>query len=129
MVAAAAPSAFRPSFLPVVYVGTDGMIGLVTRLRSEGIGVVVAPTVHRGFRLLQEFRVAAVVFALADLQGAAHLAASGTPIVLLAAEEAEWDGADITVVNRNTDVAVLAAVIRRVSARSAAEGRQQVVAR
>jgi hypothetical protein len=112
-----------------VYVGTDGTIGLVTSLGSEGIGVIVAPTVDRGLRLLQEFRAAAVVFALADLQGAAHLAASGTPIVLLAAEAAEWEGADITVVNRNSDVTVLAAVIRRVSTRSAAEERQRVVER
>ena len=129
MVAASLPPASGQSLLPVVYVGTDATIALVTRLASEGIGVVVAPTVQRGLRLLQEFRVAAVVFGLADLHGAARLAATGTPVILLAADEAVWDRANVTVVNRKIDVAVLAAVIRRVSAHAAAEEPPRVIAR
>ena len=62
-----------------------------------------------------------MVFALADLQGAARFAVSQTPVVLLAPEDAQWDGADVTVVNRRTDAAVLAVVIRRVSAGGAAK--------
>lgn len=108
-------AASRRAFLPVVYLGTDATATLVARLRSVGIGVVVAESVPRGLRLLKEFRVAAVVFALPDLQGAARVAVSDTPVILLAAEAAEWDGAGITVVSRNTDFAVLGVIIRAAS--------------
>ena len=78
--------ASRRAFLPVVYLGTDATATLVARLRSVGIGVVVAENLRRGLRILREFRVAGVIFALPDLQGAAQVAALGTPLILLAAE-------------------------------------------
>ena len=110
----ATTEASRP-FLPVVYLGTDATMTLVAELRCEGIGMVVAETVPRALRLLREFWVAAVVFALPDLQGAARVAAMQTPVVLLAADEAQWGAAGVTVVRRKTEAAVLATVIREVS--------------
>ena len=88
---------------------------LLTELRCEGIGVVVAETVPRALQLLREFWVAAVVFALPDLQGAARIAAMQTPVVLLAAEDTPWGGAGVTVIRRGTEAAALAILILEVS--------------
>ena len=53
-----------------------------------------------------------MIFALPDLQGAARVAASDTPVILLAAGDTQWDGGGVTVIGRGTDVAVLVVVIR-----------------
>jgi len=86
--------------------------------------VVVAEPVPRGLRSLREFRVAAVIFALPDLQGAARVAALQTPVVLLAADDAQWGGTGMTVIRRETDTAVLAIVIREVSRGSRPSGEE-----
>jgi hypothetical protein len=110
-----APTEASPrAFVPVVYLGTDATSGLVARLAADGIGVVVVESVQRTLVLLNEFRAAVVVFALPDLQGAASVAASGTPVILLAPEDTQWGGPGVTVIRRQTDVAVLGVVIRAV---------------
>ena len=69
--------------------------------------MVVAESVQRGLRLFREFRVAAVIFALPDPQGAAQVAALDTRVILLAAGDALWSRSAVSVLSRGTDAASL----------------------
>jgi hypothetical protein len=104
----------RRSVLPVLYVGSDLTRPAHESLRAHRIGVVVADNTARARRLLSHFRVAAIVFAVADLPGMTELSLLGIPLIVLAGRDAACDLDIVTILPRDTDPQELAAVIHGV---------------
>jgi hypothetical protein len=111
-------SAGTQSFLTVVYIGRPGSLSQ-EQLWHEGIGVVAVESAQRGLRLLRNFRVAAVICAVPELPSVARLVATQTPVILLAGEDLEWGGPEVTILSRRTPAAWLACVVRQLAAASA----------
>ncbi len=103
------------SLLTVLFVGEPGSVNQA-RLRDEGIGVVAVASASRGLRLLGNFRVAAIICGVPDLPSVARLVAMHTPVILLAGEDTDWGGPEVTVVSRRTPPATLAALVRQLAA-------------
>ena len=103
---------FQKSLIPLLYVG-DPDSPIVDRLREHGFGVIVADGPDRALRLLKHFRVAAVVDDVPALPPVPQLAACGTPVILLAAADADWGGPHVRVVRRDSSPAVLAELVHR----------------
>jgi hypothetical protein len=101
--------------IAVLYVGNDLSAAAVERLHRQGIGVIRASTVSRGLRLLQQFQVAAALYDVPDLQAIPAFLRTRTPVVLLAAADADWGKPGVRVIKRGTDAAALAAVIRELA--------------
>ena len=117
-------SSRRRSVLPVLYVGGDLKRTAYDSLRAHRIGVVVAENPSRASRLLSQFRVAAIVYDVPDLQGIEKLSKLGIPLVVLAARDAACDLDAVTILPRQTETEDLAAIIHGVVRRdssSAAE--------
>jgi len=109
-----APRDTRP-FLTVLYIGDDVLAPNVEQLRYEGIGVVAVHSVARGLRLLKDCRVAAVICDVADLPSVTSLVATQTPVILLAGQDADWGGPEVSVVSRRTPSAALARHVRQLA--------------
>ena len=110
----------RRSVLPVLYVGRDLTRDAYESLRAHRIGVLKADDSARAARLLSHFRVAAIVFGVADLPGAMELTKTATPLILLAGRDASCDLPAVTILPRETDPEELAAVIHGVLRREPA---------
>lgn len=108
------------SIVPVLYVGHDLSESTDRLLHSRRIGIVVAHTPQRARRVLSHFRVAAIVFASPDLPGLVSVSDSSTPIIVLAARDAECDLDGVTILRRETDPEDLAAVIHGLAANRSA---------
>lgn len=102
---------FHRAIVPVLYVGRDLSESTDRLMYSRRIGIVVADTPQRARRLLSHFRVAAIVFAAPDLPGLASVSDGSTPVIVLAARDAECALDGVTVLRRDTDPEDLAAVI------------------
>ena len=107
-------SGLEAPLITVLHVGAES--DLLQRLRREGLGVVEAGSAARGLRLLRNFRVGAVICDVPDLSVVTCFVATGTPVILLAGDDAEWGGPEVTVVSRRTPAETLAAVVRRIAA-------------
>jgi hypothetical protein len=103
-----------PSLLTVLYIGEPSSRNQ-EQLRQEGIGVVAVESVRRGLRLLRNFRVTAVICDVPELPSVASLVATHTPVILLAGEDMDWGGPEVTVVSRRTPPATLARVVRQLN--------------
>ena len=108
------PLTSRRSVLPVLYVGRDLTPAADESLAAHRIGVLVAEDSARAQRLLEHFRVAAIVFAVPDLPGVNALADKGIPIIVLAGRDAVCDLDAVTILRRDADPQQLAAVIHGV---------------
>jgi hypothetical protein len=104
----------RRSVLPVLYIGRDLTRRAHESLAAHRIGVLVAEDSARAHRLLQHFRVAAIVFAAPDLPGVNALTEKRIPIIVLAARDAVCDLDTVTILRREADAQQLAAVIHGV---------------
>jgi hypothetical protein len=102
---------FNRSIVPVLYVGHDLSESTDRLMHSNRIGIVMADTPQRARRFLSHFRVAAIVFAAPDLPGLASVSDGSTPIIVLAARDAECALDGVTILRRETDPEDLAAVI------------------
>lgn len=109
-----AGGSIRP-LLTVLYIGAGAARPNVEQLRYEGIGVVAVHSAARALQLLKNFRVAAVISDVPDLSSVAGLAATRTPVILLAAQEADWGGPEVSVVSRRTPSAALARHVRELA--------------
>jgi hypothetical protein len=105
------PLTFRRSVLPVLYIGRDLTAAAHESLAAHRIGVLVAEDSARALRLLEHFRVAAVVFAVPDLPGVNALSDKRIPMVVLAGRDAACDLDTVTILRREADPQQLAAVI------------------
>ena len=105
-------SVASPAVVPVLYVGPEPAPSLVHELRLHGIALLPFRNPQVAVRLLRHSRVAAVLYAVTDLQGIAAFAETGTPVILLAAGDAEWGTSGVTVVDRRTPAATLAVLVR-----------------
>jgi hypothetical protein len=113
-------------FLTVLYIGDDALAPNVEQLRYEEIGVVWVHSVARGLQLLlKNFRVAAVICDVTDLPSVTRLVATQTPVILLAGQDAEWGGPEVTVVSRGTPSAALARQVRQPAVTTPADPRQR----
>ena len=101
----------RRSVLPVLYVGGDLRPTAYESLRAHRVGVVVAENTSRAKRLLSQFRVAAIVYGVADLAGVLEMSELGIPVVVLAGRDAACDLDAVTILPRQIDPVELAAVI------------------
>jgi hypothetical protein len=111
----------RP-LLTVLYIGAPASVDF-ERLRHEHIGVVAVGSTSRGLRLLKNFRVAVVICDVPDLPFVARLVATHTPVILLAGEDTEWGGPEVTVLSRRTPTLALAGMVRRLAAATGAADR------
>jgi hypothetical protein len=105
------PLTSRRSVLPVLYIGRDLTRAAHESLAAHRIGVLVAEDSARARRLLEHFRVAAIVFAVPDLPGVAALADKRIPMIVLAGRDAACDLDTVTILRREADPQQLAAVI------------------
>jgi hypothetical protein len=113
----------RP-LLTVLYIG-GGVVGPnVEQLRHEGIGVVAVHSAARALQLLKNFRVAAVICDVPDLSSVTTLAATRTPVILLARQEADWGGPEVTVLSRRTPSPELARYVRQLAGMNSERGTQ-----
>ena len=111
------PLTSRRSVLPVLYIGRDLTSKAHELLAAHRIGVLVAEDSARARRLLEHFRVAAIVFAAPDLPGVNALTDKRIPIIVLAARDAACDIDTVTILRREADPQELAAVIHGVARR------------
>ena len=108
------PGSIRP-LLTVLYIGGDAVGPNVEQLRHEGIGVMAVHSAGRALQLLKNFRVAAVICDLPDLSSITRLAATQTPVILLAGQAADWGGPEVTVLSRRTPSPELARYVRQLA--------------
>jgi hypothetical protein len=108
------PLTSRRAVLPVLYIGRDLTRSAHESLAAHRIGVLVAEDPARARRLLQHFRVAAIVFAVPDLPGVRALSDTRIPTIVLAGRDAACDIDTVTILRRETDPEQLAAVIHGV---------------
>ena len=95
---------------PVLYVGpADSTV--LTRLRESGLRVIVAERADRGVRLLRHFVVAGVVYDLPSLGPVLDFVALKTPVVMLAAGNAQWGTPDVQVVPRQAQGETIVAAL------------------
>ena len=99
----------------VLYIGPHPG-ALAERLREHRIGVIGVQRLDRCLRLLSNFRVAAAICDLPDLKAVAALAETQTPVIVLAATDAESLTPGIVVVHRRTPANVIAEIVRRAAA-------------
>ena len=111
------------SLLTVLYIGHPSRSNQ-EQLRHAGIGVMAVESAERGLRLLGNFRVAAVICGVPELPSVARLVATQTPVILLASEDFDWGGPEVTVVSRETPAARLASVVRQLAAASAEDAKR-----
>jgi len=97
--------------VPVLLVGPADR-RRIDQLREEGIGVIHVEHVERALRVLQDFRVEAVICAEPRLQALPALAAANATIIVLASQDVECDAPGVTVVKRDTSPAALALRVR-----------------
>lgn len=105
------PFSSTRTLVPVLYIGTDLTPEHRHTMLARRIGVTIAEDPARAERLLSHFRVAAVIFAVPDLQGLQRLVGRGTPIIVLAGRNAECNVDGVTVVRRDSGLEDLAAII------------------
>jgi hypothetical protein len=99
----------------VLYIGPEPG-ALADRLREHRIGVIAVQRLDRCLRLLGNFRVAAVICDMPDLQTVAALAETQTRVIVLAAADAESMTPAIVIVNRRTPAHAIAEIVRRAAA-------------
>ncbi len=105
--------------VPVLHVGPG--ITHYTRefLREHGIGLIVCDDATRAVRLLTQFRVAAVIYALPDLQWLPGFVRTDTPVVLLSDSKSPriLGGGAVAVIDPDGGLATLAETIRSLATR------------
>lgn len=106
MMAAAEP------FATVLWVGHGLTPDIRDALRARGLGLLVAETPARAFRLLHSFQVAAVVCAGLHFHTARALAELNPPVVLLGRAVDRWSEGGVPILNRDHPAAELAAAVR-----------------
>ena len=106
------PSVPPAGVVPVIYIGAEPAASLVHALRMHGIAMLPFRNPQVALRLLRHSRVAAVLYAVPDLQGIEAFVATQTPVIVLAAGDAEWGTAGVTVIDRRSEPMVVAALIR-----------------
>jgi CheY-like chemotaxis protein len=115
------PGGSSGPLLTVLYIGGFAVGPNVEQLRHEGIGVVAVHSGARALQLLKNFRVAAVICDVPDLSSIASLAATQTPVILLAGQGADWGGPEVTVLSRRIPSPELARYVRQLAATNGSE--------
>lgn len=113
MAAALTPShTSAEPFATVLWVGHGLTPEIRDALRARGLGILVAETPERAFRLLHAFRVAAVVCDGPQFPVARALAELNPPVVLLGRSPERWSEGGVLQLTREHPAPELAAAIR-----------------
>jgi hypothetical protein len=113
----------KSSVIPVLYVGLDLTAGKWEALKGEGIGIIVAETVPRARHMLRHFNVAAVIYALTDLQSLTLVRGMNIPVVVLAGRDAMSRLSAVAIVGRKAQPCALASLIREIAGRGRVHAR------
>ena len=111
--------------VPVLFVGSGGH-ELERSLWEYGIGVITTDRVDRALHLLTNFTVAAVIYDVPAVDRIPDLTATGTRIIVLVDDEADWNRSDVTTVLRSAPVASIAAAVQQAAAVHLQRGPQSV---
>ena len=76
----------------------------------------------------QNFRVAAAICGVPELPSVDRLVATQTPVILLAGEDIDWGGPEVTVVSRRAPAARLVCVVRQLAAAARSATQREVPA-
>jgi hypothetical protein len=106
------PQTTQPDVLPVLYVGPPLQPAVMRHLWQAGIGLLIFTAITPALRFLRHARVSAVLYGAVDLRGVEAFVATDTPVILLAAGEGGRGCDSVTIIDRHSDPATMAALIR-----------------
>jgi hypothetical protein len=110
----------QPNMLPVLYVGPPLRPAVMRYLWSAGIGVLAFTAIAPALRFLRHARVSAVLYGVLDVRAVEAFMATDTPVIVLAAGKGDQSSDSVTVIDRQSDPATIAALVRHAVMRRAA---------
>jgi hypothetical protein len=98
--------------IPVLWVGSADS-PVARGLSKFGIGVIAVRSVDRALRLLRNFSVAAVIYDAPAGERVSELTATGTPLIVLVADDTDWQRPGVTTFPPTALPEAIAAAVQR----------------
>ncbi len=99
-------------FATVLWVGHGLTPEIHDALRARGLGLLVAETPARAFRLLHAFQVGVVICAVPQFHTARALAELNPPVILLGRTADRWSEGGVLLLNRDRPADTFASAVR-----------------